>query len=99
MLKLDHCQVMKHDLDSTRRPSRQAFSGDGSSPVQDQVIYRDFSRRCPMSREWRESSIEIADLKNIIEDESSDNDMKDLASEELSVLEEKILKVVLSKIK
>ena len=45
------------------------------------------------SMEWRESSIEIADLKNIIEDESSDNDMKDLASEELSVLEEKILKL------
>ena len=43
--------------------------------------------------EWKESSIEIADLKNIIEDESSDNDMKDLASEELSVLEEKILKL------
>ena len=45
------------------------------------------------SMEWKESSIEIADLKNIIEDESSDNDMKDLASEELSVLEEKILKL------
>ena len=45
------------------------------------------------SMEWKESSKEIADLKNIIEDESSDNDMKDLASEELSVLEEKILKL------
>ena len=43
--------------------------------------------------QWKESSREIADLKNIIEDESSDNDMKDLASEELSVLEEKILKL------
>ena len=32
------------------------------------------------SMERRESSIEIADLKNIIEDESSDNDKKDLAT-------------------
>ena len=45
------------------------------------------------SLEWKESSKEIADLKNIIEDESSDNDMKDLASEELGVLEDKIIKL------
>ena len=45
------------------------------------------------SLEWKESSKEIADLKNIIKDESSDNDMKDLASEELGVLEDKIIKL------
>ena len=45
------------------------------------------------SIEWKESSKEIADLKNIIEDELSDNDMKELASEELGVLEDKILKL------
>ena len=45
------------------------------------------------SLEWKESSKEIADLKNIIEDESSDNDMKDLALEELGVLEDKIIKL------
>ena len=45
------------------------------------------------SIQWKESSKEIADLKNIIEDESSDNDMKNLATQELGVLEDKILKL------
>ena len=45
------------------------------------------------SLKWKESSKDIADLKNIIRDESSDNDMKDFASEELEVLENKILKL------
>ncbi len=45
------------------------------------------------SLKWKESSKDIADLKIIIRDESSDNDMKDFASEELEVLENKILKL------
>jgi len=40
--------------------------------------------------EWKNIYIEISDLKNILEEESTDKEMKDLASEELEELEKKI---------
>ena len=40
--------------------------------------------------EWKNIYIEISDLKNLIEEESTDKEMKDLASEELEELEKKI---------
>ena len=45
------------------------------------------------SIEWKKFSKEIIDLKNIIEEETSDIDMKDLAQEELKDLEDKISKL------
>ena len=40
--------------------------------------------------EWKNIYIEISDLKNLLEEESTDKEMKDLASEELEELEKKI---------
>ena len=40
--------------------------------------------------EWKNIYIEMSDLKNILEEESTDKEMKDLASEELEELEKKI---------
>ena len=40
--------------------------------------------------EWKNIYIEISDLKNLLEEESTDKEMKDLASEELEELERKI---------
>ena len=40
--------------------------------------------------EWKNIYIEIYDLKNLLEEESTDKEMKDLASEELEELEKKI---------
>ena len=40
--------------------------------------------------EWKNTYLEISDLKNLLEEESTDKEMKDLASEELGELEKKI---------
>ena len=40
--------------------------------------------------EWKNIYIEISDLKNLLEEETTDKEMKDLASEELEELEKKI---------
>ena len=40
--------------------------------------------------EWKNIYTEISDLKNLLEEESTDKEMKDLASEELEELEKKI---------
>ncbi|PDH51232.1 MAG: peptide chain release factor 1, partial [alpha proteobacterium MED-G09] len=40
--------------------------------------------------EWKNIYIEMSDLKNLLEEESTDKEMKDLASEELEELEKKI---------
>ena len=40
--------------------------------------------------EWKNIYIEISDLKNLLEEESTDKEMRDLASEELEELEKKI---------
>jgi len=41
--------------------------------------------------EWKNIYLEISDLKNLLEEETTDKEMKDLASEELDELEKKII--------
>ena len=40
--------------------------------------------------EWKNIYLEVSDLQNLLEDPSTDKEMKDLASEELQELEKKI---------
>jgi peptide chain release factor 1 len=41
--------------------------------------------------EWKNIYLEISDLKNLVEEETTDKEMKDLATEELDELEKKII--------